>query len=113
MTSLQSQPKERRRSLRQRALLSAKVADTDARQTIDCVIRNFSDDGVLIETESVLAVPNAFHLLHVRDGMVWDARVMWRRGRLLGLEITEKRDIRDAADRQLLALRRIWSSLTR
>ena len=43
---------ERRRAPRQRALLAAKLATDDANQTLDCVIRNLSEDGALIETTS-------------------------------------------------------------
>lgn len=106
-----SPPVERRRSQRQRALLTGKLATDGASLTIDCVIRNLSSDGALVETPSPHLIPNELHLLQVREGVAWDAKVIWRRGTKVGLALLERHDLRDTTARQLKALRHVWKHM--
>lgn len=103
-----SRPVERRRTQRQRALLTGKLATDGASITIDCVIRNLSADGALVETPSPHLIPNELHLLQVREGVAWDAKVAWRRGNKVGLELLDRHDLRETTARQLKALRHVW-----
>ncbi|HYE47118.1 MAG TPA: PilZ domain-containing protein [Caulobacter sp.] len=102
---------ERRRSHRQRALLTGKLATNEASLTIDCVIRNLSPTGALVETGSPHLLPAELHLLQVREGVAWDAKVIWRRGNQVGLELVERHELKDSTDKQLRALRGIWSQM--
>jgi hypothetical protein len=102
---------ERRRNPRQRALLSAKLASDDAAQTLDCVIRNISPTGALIETTSPNMVPRELHLVQIRDGTAWDAEVIWRRGNLIGLALKDRHDLKTTTAKQLRALRAIWTHM--
>ncbi|MDQ0465857.1 hypothetical protein QO010_003649 [Caulobacter ginsengisoli] len=102
---------ERRRVPRQRALLSAKLASEDAAQTLDCVIRNISADGALIETKSPHLVPRELHLVQIKDGTAWDAEIIWRRGNLIGLALKDRHDLKTTTEKQLRALRAIWSHM--
>jgi len=104
-------PVEKRRVPRQRALLAGKLATEEASLTIDCVIRNLSASGALVETTSPHLIPNELHLLQVRDGVAWDARVIWRRGNKVGLELGDRHDLKDVTERSLLALRRVWTHM--
>lgn len=103
-----SRPVERRRTQRQRALLTGKLATDGASITIDCVIRNLSADGALVETPSPHLIPKELHLLQVREGVAWDAKVAWRRGSKVGLELLDRHDLRETTARQLKALRHVW-----
>ncbi|MBI1407371.1 MAG: PilZ domain-containing protein [Caulobacter sp.] len=102
---------DRRRTKRQRALLAGKLATGDASLTFDCVIRNISADGALVETTSPHLAPAEMHLLQVTEGIVWDARVIWRNGNRLGLELLDRHDLKETTEAQLYALRRIWTHL--
>ena len=104
-------PVERRRNQRQRALLTGKLATDQANITIDCVIRNLSPEGALVETPSPHLIPGELHLLQVREGIAWDARVIWRRGSRVGLELLERHDLRETTARQLKALRHVWKHM--
>eukprot|EP01030_Chromulinospumella_sphaerica_P017346 gene17346-17172_t len=104
-------PIERRRNQRQRALLTGKLATDGANITIDCVIRNLSAEGALVETTSPHLIPNELHLLQVREGIAWDARVIWRRGSKVGLELLERHDLRETTARQLKVLRHVWKHM--
>ncbi len=112
MSSTQAaRPAERRRNQRQRALLTGKLATDQANITIDCVIKNLSAEGALVETPSPHLIPNELHLLQVREGIAWDARVIWRRGNKVGLELLERHDLRETTTRQLKALRHVWTHM--
>lgn len=106
-----AQPIQRRRASRSRALLAGKVANKDATLTVDCVIRNLTPDGAMIETVAPHLVPKEFHLLQVTEGVVWDAELIWRRGDRIGLKLGERHDLREATEKQLKALRAIWSQM--
>lgn len=99
--------------MRQRALLSGKLASGDATLTIDCVIRNISPDGALVETTSPHLIPSEMHLMQISEGIAWDAQVIWRRGNRIGLKLLDRHDLRETTEVQLRALRRIWSHLVR
>lgn len=105
------QPIERRRGQRNRALLTGKVANEDATQTLDCVIRNLSPDGAMIETLTPHLVPQEMRLVQISEGIVWDAEVIWRRGNRVGVKLNARHDLRESTERSLRALRAIWSQM--
>lgn len=111
MQSTAAKSLERRPAPRQRVLLAGKLANADATETIDCTIRNLSDDGAMIETTTPQLLPGVVHLMRVKDGAVWDVEVVWRRGARVGLKLKDRHDLRTATDRQLFALRAIWSQM--
>ncbi len=111
-TSTLSISADRRAAGRHRALLAGKLANDDATTTIDCVIRNISNTGAMIETATPQLIPNRLHLVQVKEGTVWDVEVVWRRGNRIGLALGERHDLRDTTETQLKALRAIWSQMT-
>jgi hypothetical protein len=102
---------ERRRAGRSRALLAGKLANEDATTTIDCVIRNISADGAMIETTTPHLFPANLHLVQIKEGLAWDATVIWRRGNRVGLSLGDRHDLRETTAKQLRALRAIWSQM--
>lgn len=106
-----AKPLERRPAPRQRVLLAGKLANLDATETIDCTIRNLSVDGAMIETATPQPMPGVVHLMRVKDGVVWDVEVVWRRGSRVGLRLKDRHDLRSTTDRQLSALRAIWGQM--
>jgi hypothetical protein len=106
-----ARPVERRQRQRQRALLAGKLANEDATTTIDCTIRNLSSDGAMIETTTPHLIPSHLHLVQIKEGIAWDAEVIWRRGNRVGLALLDRHDLREATEKQLRALRAIWSQM--
>lgn len=104
---------QRRGGARQRSLLAAKLTNADASMTIDCTIRNLSEDGAQIEMTSahMLPQPAPLRLLQIKDGVAWDVDVAWRRGNRMGLRLTMRHDLRGMVDGDLRALRAIWSQM--
>ena len=55
------------------------------RSTIDCVIRNFSDDGAKIELENPTLLPEEIDLFIEKKNRAFRAKVVWRQANQAGL----------------------------
>lgn len=53
---------ERRRSVRNRTLIGGKVIFNQRQSTLDCTIRNLSEDGALLVFPDSIALPELFEL---------------------------------------------------
>ncbi|ATQ42232.1 PilZ domain-containing protein [Caulobacter mirabilis] len=104
---------QRRGGVRHRSLLAAKLTNADASATIDCTIRNLSEEGAQIETASLqlLPQPAPLRLMQIKDGVAWDVEIAWRRGNRMGLRLTRRHDLHGAVEADLRALRAIWSQM--
>jgi diguanylate cyclase (GGDEF)-like protein len=70
---------------RGRTFLAGKVISNYGQSTIDCVVRRISDDGAVIEVESVFGVPEHFHLLIPGEGEPIPCRRSWQSDKQIGL----------------------------
>lgn len=111
MSVTQAKPIQRRGADRKRSLLAGKLTNEDATITVDCTIRDLSATGALIELTAPEMMPKTLRLLQIKDGIVWDAEVAWRRGKRMGLILGDRHDLRDSVAPQLRALRAIWSHM--
>jgi hypothetical protein len=95
----------RRGKPRQRVLLSGKVVLTNGLSP-DCTIRNLTDSGAQIRVAPGQVLPDEFHLLEIRSGVAYRAKVAWRTPAATGLTFSERLDLHqpDAP----LYLRRLW-----
>ena len=107
----QARPNERRNRSRQRALLAGKLATPGAAETIDCVIRNISSTGAMVETPSPQLIPNEIQLMQVKEGFAYDAEVIWRRGNRIGLILKDRHDLKEPVEGNLKILRAIWTQM--
>lgn len=80
---------ERRRSSRQRTLLGGIVTFNGRRSTLDCAIRNLSDEGALMVLSDAVALPQAFEIEIPTRQRQYAARAIWRRGERVGVAFTE------------------------
>jgi hypothetical protein len=79
-----SQPNNRREH-RQRTLKAGRIIV--ARQsTLDCLIRNLSERGALVEIGVAQALPPKFEFLLVDANTIRDAELRWQRGQRAGIE---------------------------
>jgi hypothetical protein len=84
------QDDDHRDTRRQRVLKDGKVVFNNNSSVVDCAIRDMSETGARISCAHQAAVPAECRLLTATDNMVRDARVIWRRGDLLGLRFTSE-----------------------
>ena len=70
---------------RGRTFLAGKVISNYGQSSIDCTVRRISDDGAVIEVETVLGVPEHFHLLIPGEGDPLPCKRSWQSDRQIGL----------------------------
>ncbi len=76
---------ERRQTLRTRVIFRGHIAYNKCLSTIDCVVRNFSEDGAKIEFDNLALLPDEFDLLIAKDARSFRAKLAWRSGNQAGL----------------------------
>jgi hypothetical protein len=76
---------ERRQSARARVIYSGVIAYDERRSTMNCVVRNFSEDGVKVEFDNTALLPDEIDLLIARKSRAFIAKIVWRSEREAGL----------------------------
>ncbi len=76
---------ERRDALRRRTLFAGKIIFNQQSSVFNCVVRNISDAGACLEIDSPVGIPDQFELLVEGAGIKADYRVIWRRGKRIGV----------------------------
>ena len=93
---------DRRTENRKRVLKGGKVFYNNFSISLDCVIRNESQDGMQISVDPTLALPSEFAVLNRKDGTLADAKIIWKEGGKLGLKFsTQMEDVRNFAKADL------------
>lgn len=77
---------ERRKAPRARALKGAKIAFNEHRSVIDCVVRNLTAVGAMLQVPSTVGIPEQFDFRFEHERDYRRARVIWRREDSLGIE---------------------------
>jgi hypothetical protein len=78
---------DRRKNFRGRFFYGARIAFNERRSTMDCLIRNFSDQGARIELDSGFVISDEVDLVVDRKGLAYRARMVWRRGGQAGFAL--------------------------
>ena len=76
---------------RSRVLKGAKLVSMNNWTLVDCTIRDMSAIGAKVICGDQMAVANEFRLLIPSDNTICSARVVWRRGDMLGIEFTSEK----------------------
>ncbi|MBO6720158.1 MAG: PilZ domain-containing protein [Enhydrobacter sp.] len=76
---------ERRDAPRRRTLFSGKIIFNQQSSVFNCIVRNISDAGACLEIDSPVGIPDQFELLVEDAGIKADYRVIWRRGKRIGV----------------------------
>lgn len=76
---------ERRRSARARVIYGGVIAYNGRQSTLDCMIRNFSEDGAKVEFDNSALLPDVIDLLIARKSREFSAKIAWRQAREAGL----------------------------
>lgn len=75
-----------RAKTRSRVLKGAKLVHMSNWSLVDCIVRDLSETGARIICGDQFAVANEFRFLIPSANTIQNARVVWRRGDLLGIE---------------------------
>jgi hypothetical protein len=76
---------EQRQTLRSRVIYGGIIAFNERRSTIECIVRNFSDNGAKIELENPALLPDEVDLFIARKSRAFHAKMVWRQANLAGL----------------------------
>jgi hypothetical protein len=101
----------RRADLRARSLLTGKILIGDGAVSHDCVIRNFSAKGARVRLAGAINLPGAVSLMVVKEGLLFDATIAWRRGEQIGLAFSGQYDLRKDVDPAHRGARALWTAL--
>ena len=80
---------EKRRALRRRTLKGARVVFNNRQSSIDCVVRNLSDDGARLDLVSSIGVPDRLLLVFDDGCSKRSCEVKWRKAKSIGLLFVE------------------------
>lgn len=76
---------ERRQSARARVIYGGVIAYNGRRSTVECLIRNFSEDGAKVEFDNPALLPDVIDLLIAKKSRAFSARIAWRQASEAGL----------------------------
>ncbi len=79
---------EGRIAKRQKVLKSAKIIFNRNQSVVDCAVRDMSETGAKLITSNSDIVPDEIRLLMMQDNTIRDARIVWRKGEMLGVHFT-------------------------
>ena len=84
---------ERRQSARARVIYGGVIAYNQRQSTVECVVRNFSEDGAKVEFDNPAVLPDVIDLLISKKNRAFTARIAWRQINEAGLAFdTAERD---------------------
>jgi hypothetical protein len=102
----------RRAAPRARSLLAGKIIIGDGRESHDCVVRNLSTKGARVRVAGAVNLPGTVGLLVVKEGLLFDAAIAWRRGDQIGLTFSGQHDLREDVDPAHRQARALWAALS-
>jgi hypothetical protein len=76
---------DRRHSVRDKVLFGGVAKINDSGSTMDCVVRNFSDEGACVEFDTSAKLPEQMDLTIARKGRSFLATMIWRQANRVGL----------------------------
>jgi hypothetical protein len=76
---------QEREHQRSRAFLGGRVVFNNEQSSFDCIVKDISEAGALLKTDSAMAAPDNF-LLTLSDGRRFNCIVRWRKINSMGVE---------------------------
>jgi hypothetical protein len=79
---------DRRGGNREKRLLAAKLVYAHGDMITDCSVRNISPTGARVEVSQEITLPEFFTVVRLKDRLINEARMVWRRGGEMGIAWT-------------------------
>ena len=76
---------DRRQSVRDKVIYGGVVQINERGSTMDCVVRNISEQGACVEFDGTARLPEQMNLTIARKGRSYLARLIWRQANKVGL----------------------------
>ncbi len=100
---------ERRRLPRLKTRLSAKIVHDET--VLDCVIRDKNELGARVLLREGAAVPDQFHLLQLKSGELFEAKLVWTSYPECGLAFSGVIDLSRETSPEFARFKRLWMGL--
>ena len=98
----------RSREARKRVLLQGCIVYEKGAKTVNCSIKDITDQGARVALPTDQMCPDSFFLIAINQGLAHQAHVIWRRAREIGLRFEQSFPVAGITDSSLIYLRRIW-----
>lgn len=76
---------DRRQTARDKVLYGGVAEINERGSTMDCIVRNISEQGACVEFESTTRLPEKINLTVARKGRSYLTRLIWRQANKVGL----------------------------
>ena len=93
---------EKRNNLRRRTLKGVRVSFNDKFCAVECVLRNISECGALLEFTDGALIPDKFVMHNEMDGYQVNCQIMRRIGNSVGVEFTSQKQQIKAIRKQII-----------
>jgi hypothetical protein len=97
-----------RRVSRTRVLLTGLIVYGSGTFTCDCKFRSLSASGARIAVAQLVPFPDRFYLINIRDGVAYDAVVVWKKGLELGVKIESVLSLTGKTGYAIERLKQLW-----
>src|SRR3954449_6262256 len=79
----------RRRDRRQRVYKQARIVFNNGYAVFDCIVRNISQGGAMLEMETLLGIPRSFQVMFGHEVRARPCRVVWRTEKRMGIAFSD------------------------
>ncbi|MBA2587272.1 MAG: PilZ domain-containing protein [Alphaproteobacteria bacterium] len=101
-------PAERRPKSRKRVLFSAVITYAGGNFSFGCNIRDLSETGARVDVGNRTQFPSDFYLINIRDRVAYDAKVVWRDAKNIGVTFKKSYPLSEIVDPSLTYLKQLW-----
>ncbi len=77
----------------------------------DCMVRNLSAKGMMLEIGEMYPLPKRFVVLLIAEGVAVDVDMKWRRSAMTGVRIAARYDLATTQEPRLEGLKKDWKAL--
>jgi hypothetical protein len=82
--------KDRRALVRHRTFIQGRISFNNGMSSVDCIVRDLTEDGSRLEVPETVALPDAFELFLPNKDESFHAKVAWRKGNSVGISWTSE-----------------------
>jgi len=107
-TGLKPKLSDRKPSPRLRVLLRGLIVYGAGTFTSECVFRNLTANGARISVDQLFQISERFYLINIRDGVAYDARVVWNKGLDIGVKFEGVMSLSADNNLMLRRLKKLW-----
>ncbi len=99
---------ERRSDARSRALLAGVLFHGAGRNTVNCTVRDLTEDGAHLKLPASDFIKPPFMLLVLSAGEAYDAKIVWQSRDEIGMAFTGRRNLETPETDDDRIARRLW-----